>query len=337
MIEVDVAIVGSGVSAIKSASVAKALGRSYLAVDSTYGRGGYVQVVGRVYRYLKSPLFIPQKLVDVFRSAGGISSIRCYGVDRYVVREGNVESKILGYRSITVQRNWFTEWLEQRELCYSSSILYSIESLLGVSLLGKSIVSSIRRIDLDRSIIALSNGVLIKFRKLVYTWPLNLLPRYIHSEKISRRVVELIEMMNLDYISTYTLSCIAREVGIERVELYTHGTRASRFHTAVKIPIDHATVTYITTSYSSSHPLIPGATEKLYSEIRRHRLVDTSKILEFSVTETIHALINQVDRKLLNELQQNLYEYGVILYGRLGSWRDCDLYTIIAEEAIAID
>lgn len=338
MIEVDVAILGSGVSAIKAASTARALGKSYIAVDPTYGRGGYVQVVGRVHRYLRSPLFLPQKLIDAIRATGIEGDIRCYSVERHVVKEGDVVMKTLGYREIEVQRNWFTEWLGQKELCYSSSILHYIESILGVSLLGRSIASGVRRVDLGRGIVALSNGVLIRFKKLVYTWPLDLLPRYLHIERGLERVVNLIEGLDLDHISAYTLSCIAAEAWTgNAIELYTHGTRASRFHTAVKIPMDRTTITYITTSYSPSYPLIPGATEKLYSEARKHKLVDTSKIIEHSVAETSHALINQVDRGMLTELQQILHEHSVILYGRLGMWRDHDLYTIIATEAVAID
>lgn len=338
MIEVDVAIVGTGIAAIKTASVARDLGRSYLAVDSTYSRGGYAGIVGRVYRYLQSPLFIPQKLVELIRGSGIADGIRCYSVERYIVKEGPIERKILGYRAVQVQRNWFMEWLEQKTLCYTNSILQHIESLLRVSLMGKSITaSSIRRIDLDRGIMALSNGILIRFRKLVYTWPLDLLPRYIYAEKGIDRIVELIGKLNLDYISIHTLSSISKEdvVG-DAVQFYTHGTKASRFHTAVKIPVDSYRIVYIITSYSSSYPLIPGATEKLLSETRKYKLVDASKIIEYNVSQTVYALINQIDRSLLNELQQTLQEYNTILYGRLGMWRDCDIYTVVTEPT-AID
>ncbi|MEM4814306.1 MAG: hypothetical protein QXV81_02500 [Ignisphaera sp.] len=338
MIEVDVAIVGSGIAAIRAASVARDLGRSYLAVDSTYGRGGYVGIVGRVYRYLKSPLFIPQKLVELIRGSGIADDIRCYSVERCVVKEGPIERKILGYRSVQVQRNWFIEWLEQKTLCYTNTILQYIESLLRVSLIGKSITaSSIRKIDLDRGIMALSNGVLIRFRKLVYTWPLDLLPRYIYMEKDISRIAELVGKLNLDYISIHTLSSISKEdvVG-DTVQIYTHGTKASRFHTAIKIPVDSYSITYITTSYSSSHPLMPGATEKLFSESRKHRLIDTSRIVEYNVSQTVYALINQIDRNLFNELQQILQEYNTIPYGRLGMWRDYDIYTLVTEP-ITID
>ncbi len=337
MIEVDVAIIGSGVSAIKVASIAKTLGKNYIAIDTSYSRGGYIQTTGRIYRYLKSPLFIPKKLIDILRDSGIVDNIKCHSIEKHTIKEGPIEKKILGYKVVTVQRNWFTEWLEQKELCYNNNILHYIESLFGVSLTGKTIASNIRKIDLDRNIIALSNGLLIKFRKLIYTWPLDLLPKYIYIER-KEAVVELIEKLHLDYISIHTLSCLSIETKAENtLQLYIHGTKASRFHTAIKIPTNNYTIFYITTSYSPSYPLIPGATEKLYSEAKKHRLIDTSKIIEYNIDETIYALINQIDRGLFSELQQILWQYNTILYGRLGMWREYDLYTIVIESITEIE
>ena len=334
MIEVDVAVIGSGVAALKAVAGARALNRSYIAIESSYGRGGYIQSIGRTYRYLKSPLFIPQKVIDMLESSGIEHDVRCFNVERHVLKGGSVDIKMLGYREIAVQRNWFREWLEQNTLCYSSNIFKHLEQLLKTPLTEKSIaVSNIRKIDLDRHIVALSNGLLIKYGKLVYTWPLDLLPKYIYMRIGGEKIRRLVESLALDYISIYTLSYISTEVGRGgSIELYIHGTKASRFHTALKIPIDSGNITYIITSYSASYPLLPGITEKLHSEARKYRLVKEADIVEYNVSETIYALINQIDRGLFSELQQTLSEYGVALYGRLGMWREQDLHSTLIEQ-----
>jgi len=332
MIDIDIAVIGSGLAALKAVSTAKTFNKSYIAIDSTYSVGGYIQSIGRVYRYLKSPLFIPQKAIDILEENNIKHNIKCYNVIKNILKEGSIDIKTAGYRSISIQRNWFKEWLEQKTLCYSNEVFKYIELLLKTSLKERFIASNIRKIDLDKSIIALSNGLIIKFKRLIYTWPLDLLPRYIYGER-SREVIEIIKSLNLDYISIYTLSYISIEAEARNdIEFYIHGTRASRLHTAIKIPIDSYSITYIVTSYSSSYPLLPGITEKLYSEAKKYMLIDTSKTIEYNTSEAIYALINNIDRDAFNKLQQTFSEYNIVLYGRLGMWRESDIYSMLKED-----
>jgi hypothetical protein len=332
MIDIDIAVIGSGLAALKAISTAKTFNKSYIAIDSTYSVGGYIQSIGRLYRYLKSPLFIPQKAIDILEENSIQHNIKCYNTVKNILKEGPIDIKTAGYRSISIQRNWFKEWLEQKTLCYSNEVFKYIEQLLKASLKERFIASNIRKIDLDRNIVALSNGLIIKFKRLIYTWPLDILPRYIYGEK-SKKVEEIVKNLNLDYTSIYILSYISIETETrDYIEFYIHGTKASRLHTAIKIPIDSYSITYIVTSYSSSYPLLPGIAEKLYSEAKKYGLINIPKTIEYNSTETIYALISNIDRNKFNELQQIASEYNIALYGRLGMWRESDIYSMLRED-----
>ncbi len=333
IIEVDVAIIGSGLSAIKATSIFHDLNKKVIMIDSQSSEGGLLQSVNGGLELTKIPMFVDLDLVQKIK----VNEVECFNVERIVLKEGNIKAKILGYSDIIVEMTWIDKWLSKNNWCYSPNIINPIKKYLGISGRNLYLVSNIRRINIDRQLIALSNGILVRYKKLIYTWPLNILNMYLFSneESVKETVKKKIENLSLRNISMYIVLLVSPLAMKEQhLTIYQHGTKASKFHTAVKFQFYNNLVLYLMTSFSKEHTLAAGIGEKLLSEARKYRLIDTKKIVKRHDVAIMHALLNNVDDKKINELKECLLEKNIILYGRSALWRDLEISEILFDRSL---
>jgi len=334
MIEVEVIVIGSGVSALKTLQIARECGRRVLAVDSTYSDGGYIQVIDTLYRIPKAPIFIDLDDMYFFENLG--VEVECFDNEVVVLKEGNYVAKTLGYEDIDVQRNWFSEWVNKKRLCYSENIFEDLKKVLGFEQ-GKPIhiSSGIRKIDVEKKIVALTSGEFIKYKKLVYTWPLPLLPKLLYPTQVTNIVNESIDSLKLNNIPAYILTLLLqKENRKDRVKMYIHSTKASRMHTAIELNIESKKVLYIITSYSKKYPLLPGISEKLLSEIKRFRIASPKNIVKEFGLNIAYTLINRIDKQRIDEVIKKLANYDIHLFGRLGQWREQTIKEILQNKEL---
>lgn len=339
MNEADVIILGSGPSALAAASVVASLGLDYFFVDMP-PLGGSLATVGRTFRYTKIPIFLPKQLVDMLNCARGCEAL-CGHVEKIVLKAGALEAKIKGYMDEEFQKLRPLEWSASKESCYVFDPLGCVENYLGVSLRGaRAIASSVRRLDLDRRVVALSVGTVVRYRRgLIYTWPIDALARIAVSKEAGGAELQReLTRARLCYVSMFVSSFIAKDgadsSGRAALTLHYHGTRASRFHTAVEVHLGKLKILYMLTSHSRSYPLIAGIGEKLLSESKKYRLLDPTEILERNDVNVRYALLCRADDKALKDFAEKLAELRVALLGRLGSWKDIDLYEVLAREPV---
>ncbi|MEM1560499.1 MAG: hypothetical protein QXZ41_02495 [Ignisphaera sp.] len=333
MLEVDILVVGSGIATLKALQVAEELGRRFIAVDSTYLDGGYAQVLEKETWLPKAPLFVYEEDVDFFRSLG--IEVRCFDVNVSTIKSGDYTAKTLSYTDIDVQKNWFLEWINSKKLCLHKNIFSELKKVLGyVYDKPIHIASGIRRIDLAYNVAALTNGVIVKFKQLIYTWPLPLLPKLLAPENVKQNIAQMVESLNLKHVSTYILvALLASSANCgNKLEIYVHSTKASKMHTAVSFNIEEQKILYAITSYTKNNPLLPGIHEKLISELKRFKIA-TPKNIEKTYGQNItYALISKTNPRQIEELKQKLLQLNVYLYGRLGQWREQTIKEIIQNQ-----
>lgn len=335
MINVEVIVIGSGIAALKALQTAKQCGKKALAVDPSYSNGGYIQLLDSDYLIPKAPLFIHSSDVDFFQSLG--IDLECLNVELDVLKEGGYIAKTLGFTDIIVQKNWFYEWVNSKELCLHKNLFYEIKKTLGFEYT-KPIhaVSSIRKIDLERKVVVLTTGELVKYKQLVYTWPLPRLPELLFPEEVKNYASKLISSLNLKQISSYIMTAVVSESsGVEKkIKIYIHSTKASKMHTAITFNVDNHQVLYVITSHSNNYPLLPGINEKLLSEVRKFKITSPKNIIKEYGLNITYTLINNVDIQQLEEVKQKLEEYNVHLFGRLGLWKDQTVKEILQNKEL---
>lgn len=337
MFEVDVLVIGSGVAALTILRIARECGRKAVAVDHSYSDGGYIQVLDHHYAVSKSPIFLQVREVDYLQSLG--VDVKCLDVRTVVLKKGNYLAKTLGFTDIDVQRNWFYEWINSEKLCLCKNLFHEIKKGLGFEEEKPiHIPSNVRRIDLEKKVIALNIGEIIKFKQLVYTWPLPKLPYIIYPENLKKTIDNSVSSLNLQSIPSYILTTVLKkDRDLENIEIYIHSTKASKFHTAITFNTNDSRVLYTITSYSKEYPLLAGINEKLLSEIRKFKLAPLNSIVKEYGLNIAYALINRVDHKKIQELTQKLREYNVYLFGRLGLWKDQSVVEIIQNSEVSQD
>lgn len=322
MIEVEVLVIGSGIAALKAIQTAKDCNRKALAVDFSYSDGGYTQIINSIYRVLKAPLFINIDDVIFFNNLG--IEVSCFENNTTILKEGDYIAKTLGYTSIDIQKNWFLEWVNRRKLCFHSNLFEELKKALGFEQ-SKSIhiPSNIRKIDVEKKIAVLTSGELIKYRKLIYTWPLPSLPKLLYPKYIENLVNEAIKNLKLVNIPAYILTLtLPKENNEENIKMYIHSTKASRMHTAITLNTENTKLLYIITTYSKNYPLLPGINEKLLSEIRKFKIASLKKIIKEYGLNIAYALINKIDKQKIIETEQKLTNHDIQFFGRLGQWKE---------------
>lgn len=325
------AVVGSGLAALTALAVARASGATAIAIDASYRDGGYLQVIEGVAPVPKAPLFLDEADARALNSLG--IEVECLDVEVDVVKHGDYNSKTLGFSEVNVQRNWFTWWIESKRLCISLDLFNNLKRVFG---LPKDrpihIASNIRKIDLSKNVLALSCGSAVKYRKLVYTWPLTHLPRLVYPRDYGYKIDELVKGLGIDFVSLYMLTALLprREAESDAIEIYVHSTKASKMHTAIVTPAQGISALYAITSYSKRYPLVAGINEKLLSELRKHRIATPKEIIGRHSLNIVFGLINKPHTSL-KPLAQLLETFNVYLFGRVAQWREYSVGEMLKE------
>lgn len=336
MIETDVAIIGSGVSALKAYKEVYDLGYNAIIFDPG-PLGGSIASIGTLYRFPKIPILLDYELKDMFTEC----EFSCYPIELNIIKSGDIVSKILGFEKLEAQRLWIFELFNKKRACFTRNISDCVMRSLRLSQqLIKRVSSGIRKIHLDAKVITLSTGFAVKYKKIVYTWPLDLLRDFIAAKK--KELYSSLDNVtkSLKYTSLFIRAYVIKENVEEdknrekRVYIYIHSTKASRFHTAIKIPLDEDKyLLYVVASYSHSYPILPGMGEKIDSELKRHRiLLNSMRILELQSIDMHYGFLNKIDRKSIEMLNNMLLSYDIKLFGRLAEWIEYDIPTIVFKQ-----
>ncbi|MEM0027250.1 MAG: hypothetical protein QXT53_03960 [Ignisphaera sp.] len=336
MIETDVAIIGSGIAALKAYKDAYDLGYNAIMIDPG-ALGGSLASVGTLYKFPKIPTLLDYELKNLFIGC----EFSCYPIQLNIIKMGDIVNKMLGFESFEAQRLWFYELFNMKKACFTKNIIDCVMKNLGLSHnIIKRVISNIRKIYLDSKIITLSIGLVVKYKNIVYTWPLDMLRDFILTKKKELYLALDDATKALKYTSLFIRAYVIKE-HVERyddrekkVNVYIHSTKASRFHTVIKIPLNEDSyLLYAITSYSQSYPLLPGIGEKIDSELKKHGLLrDFARVLERQNIDLHYGILNKINRKSIEILKEMFSSYDVRLFGRLAEWMDYDIPTIVFKQ-----
>lgn len=335
MMDIDVVVIGSGISALKALYVAKLYNRNALAVDVHGGDGGYIQLLDGEDAVAKAPLFIDLDEADFLHSLG--IDVKCYEVKHSVLKSGNYVLKTVGFIDIDVQMNWFTRWLNSNKLCFDVELFTKLKKSYEFPTYRPiHSVANIRKIDVEKKILALSTGTIIKYSKIVYTWPLELLPQNLYPNSIKNIIEQFLNQLELKYVSLYIYTTLAKSIEPKEnlITIYTHATKASKIHTAIALHLHNKKIMYTATSYTKQHPLIPGIREKIVSELKKHRITNSIDALKKHYTNITYGLLNKINENILKELEQLLENHDIILFGRIAQWREKTIKEILTDKTI---
>ena len=335
-IERDLAIIGSGIAAICVISLAIEHRITYIAIDPDPLEGGIVASL------LSTP--VPRPRVPVLLNREEINFL---GINRYehayicsdlkiqILKRGDYETKIKAYTKTEIQKPWFIRWIHESYLCFIPNIVNIIKNTLNVRVSRIHVISNIRRIDVDKRIIVTNTGNIIRYKRLVYTWPLDTLLNYLYTrnEILYHKLSNIIKQLNLKPIGIYLLNLFTPYIPkYEKLTITLHETKASRIHTVISIPLGNIVLHYLFTSFSENHPPLAGLSEKIYSEIRKHKLFDISLVQDEYPIVTRYGILNRVSSSLIKELSDSLFEQNIILFGRLALWNEISILSLVSKE-----
>lgn len=317
VLDVDVLLLGYG---LHNAVVADRVLRNrsdlkILAVDTNLKPGGCLAplatIVGNV------------SLVPMIERARNTA----FQADVIVLKEGDFDSKFAGFEDPTAfQRLWFRDWIKVFE---SGAVNVELNPLANfVKNLAPKVLSNVSAISLSRKTVKLSNGMVIKYRVAVSSWPLDVLIGKIIDAP--RECIELrSELRTVSTHATLLIEALKNEVS-GYAKLYIHGTKASRAHTFLKLFLGSYAVVYAYTSFSKRYPALPGTTEKLFSELKKFRIVDMSRVVDERHGIVYYSAISKLDEGLLSRCSSLLEENNLVLCERLGYWRDAEIRSIVS-------
>jgi len=330
---VDVVIIGSGLAALKAYSIISHRRNFNPLIIDFNPLGGVFAPLGFAYKYPKIPIFIDHDVISAFPSC----NFTCYPIEARVLKEDNIIDKIKGFAPFNVQRLWFYELAKKKIACFSPQINECILKSLSIyNYMIKKIHDSIRKIDVSNQVVVTAQGLTFRYERLVYTWPLDILIKMISNVGASDLLTLLNDATNkIRYVSIYARSYIVYEKTpnaiSHKIELYFHGTKASRSHTIIKVPIaEHTILLYALTSYSEYYPLLPGIGDKIHSELRKHKVLTSSmQVLDYSDVNIVYGLLNIPPKEALEKVCEELKKHNIVLFGRVAEWREYDVPSLL--------
>ncbi len=338
-LKVDIAILGSGISASIAQVLAQHSGLKAIAIDPS-PRRRYphteqlsTKLIQKSLAILRIPILVPP------HSRCSEKTCICSNLETEVIRDGDYSRKLVAFEEPShYQTPWLLRWQTGSTLCYDPFIT-ALDEFTTLN----HMIANVRVIDLKHKLIILTNGLSVRYRKLVYTWPLDRILYYIRCPTEYRKKLEsTLHELNLRAIGIFTLILVVRpcdKVTITSITRFIHATRASRMHTALSIPIDPSfRLLYVMTSFSDTYPLLPGITEKLYSELRKHRILTNQRAIihEMPIVNS-YAILSTIKQSLIEELRNLLSELDVELFGRVAEWQEMSVLDVIARKPTFIE
>jgi protoporphyrinogen oxidase len=331
--KMNVVIVGSGIAALKTYTTAYNRKNIDTLIVDINPIGGLLASIGLIYKYPIAPIFIDQDAVTLFHNC----NFTCHPIEVHILKEGNILDKVKGFAPFDVQRLWLYELAKKKIACFSLQLYECILKMLNLNAgTIRRVHDSIRKIDVVNQIVTTSQGFILKYENLIYTWPLDLLIKTITNTKSSSMLTLLNSVTaRLKYVSIYIRSYIIYERIPEekeqKLKLYFHGTRASRVHTIIKIPMGkYKALLYALTSYSEYYPLLPGIGDKIHSELRKHRIITSStQVLDYNDVNVVYGFLNILPREVLKEVCEELRKHNIVLFGRVAEWKEYDVPSLL--------
>ncbi len=318
LIETSTLIIGSGLAA----QVAKLRNPSAAMVDSSYIPGGlYAQIETPLGLFSRCPAFSENPLPGFIETE----------IDVVWLKEGYYEDKVYAYEDRDLfQRPRFLDLVINIER--SRRAYFSLTPLKNLIDRPRSpITANIRVIDLERNVAALSNGIIVRFNRIIYTWPLDRLPMLIRP--LDKELQELLsELRTLTSVRIFVSMLIVKNVEKLRsdvITLFLHGTKASRLHTIIAIPLSKQFhLLYVFTSFGPRYGLLPGIIEKFFSELRKFLKVKARNIVDEYHYEYSYLALSKISEELWKNILTEFKKRGIRLWGRLGLWREMEISSI---------
>jgi len=240
------------------------------------------------------------------------------------LKEGDYELKVHGFEPPDrYQGSWFVLWTKAFSGSQVRLILDPQEIL--PKLVKPRIVTNVRRVYASKRVAILSNGIVVKYKNLVSSWPLDVLLSKL--DYVPKKCLEMRKNLTTVAIHASILIEPLTKGSETSAVMYVHSTKASRFHTAIKVPRPPYAVTYVFTSYSRAYPLMPGIIEKIFSEMRRFKIVDPKNLADERHFSYLYASLSKAPEA--NDCVEELKELGIVCSGRLGQWREASLASLL--------
>lgn len=338
-VKADLVVLGSGISASIAYTVASRRNLNVLAIDPSF-RTSYPLIIEEVnlknsskrIGISKLPILTPNHKLYIDKA-----SCVCYNMQTNTLKSGDYLKKIVAYETPEeYQLLWPLYWYDSKTLCYNA--LYTLFKN-GVLSSPQHIVSNVRVIDVERKLVVLSNGLQVLYNRLIYTWPLDRVLYYIKcTSHYCKKIHQLLNTLRLRAIGVFILILILKHKSMQDIRneksiaMFIHATKASRMHTTLLIPLNNGiTLLYSIASFSNRYPLLPGIVEKLYSELRKFKiLTEFSTVIHEIPITYLYGVLNKPDTALVNELKEIfIAEYNFELFGRVAEWREYALSELL--------
>jgi len=181
-----------------------------------------------------------------------------------------------------------------------------------------------RKIDLDHKIVFLRNGRILRYKKLIASYPLNKILDILRGDEISIETRQDL-LRRLRWTGVLSVSLGVKGSSTED-QMVFHGTRASRTYMFLNIsnmfedvaPKDHYLLN-LQMSFCEEYPPPPDAYSRAVAEARWARLYSDDKeiVLERSFVIS-HLLPYNIDEKISDEIRYHLMSKDLYLIGVRG-------------------
>jgi len=306
MLYVDVLVIGSGpTGSLITKYLIKERIREVRTVDPSGIWGGAYFSNTRLCNISvdKIPIFIKYDEKTIIEEEFE-APLSCSYLKPILIRENNVYKKMLSsYEIKDFQRPWFLEW--KGKLCLMHK---SLEDYIIIKDL-KPIPSTVRILDLRKSIVVLRSNAVIKYKYLIWTAPLPELIKCLKNVPSGFNSF----LRKLKWINSYIV-ILCLEGKKPKWTLAYHGTRATKAHTFVIKHHNNNYILYAIANFSNKEKAIPGFTEKLISDIKRLQIVPSPFKIKDEKTFTVkYSILSKVSFKDLKSLKSKIESRNILL------------------------
>ncbi len=319
-VQVDIVILGSGISSLYLAKILEEYSVRYLIIDYEKSLGGSISLMEDLgIRYPRMPILlfeIPEKYRLYANNCFSLENIEVL-----TIKEGDFLAKCLGFLDPQrFQEPWIYRWIHLVRSLHKAYLATSLVRNIVSSF--KNFVNFLRasivRIDAARKVIVTHHGCIVKYRKLVSTIPMDVLLNKIAN--LPKEIVAPRIEVCQDTVGLLVLTVVRRRHSDDAPRILIHGTKASRFVAMLLIPFDQLSLIYVLAPFSSAYPPLPGFTEKLFSELRKFNVCKDSEVLSERTFITLYAALSRIEN--LERFANDLRTLDIYVHGRCGSWRE---------------
>ena len=324
MLYVDILVIGSGpTGSLITKYLIKERIRKVCTIDPSGIWGGVHFSNTKLCNILvdKIPIFIKYDEKTMIEEEFE-TSLSCNYLKPVLIKENDVHKKMLSnYEIKDFQRPWFLEW--KGKLCLMHKTLKDYIMIKNL----KPIPSTVRILDLRKSIVVLRSNAVIKYKYLIWAAPLPELIKCLKNVPSNFNSF----LRRFKWISSHIV-ILGLEGKKPEWTLAYHGTRATRAHTFVVKSYNNNYILYAIANFSDKEKAIPGFTEKLISDIKRLQIVPSPFKIKDEKTFTMkYSVLSKISFKDLESLKSEIESKNILLVGRSALWKELSIGDTIRE------